>query len=186
MTSTSRRDAESEGPERPADVQASRMGVVAVRRGRVVGPASRWRRSPAGARRPAARTNGARQGRLTTVKSGPHRIVYRVDLPEGAIYVKHFLVPDWRAMLRQWFRRGKGRNEGKRSQRPGLDRRADDHADRPGRAAEAEVPVRELPRHLGDLRGDPARRVRRAAPRATGPSRGGRRSARSSPRPWAS
>ena len=56
------------------------------------------------------------EGRLTTVKSGPHRIVYRVDLPEGAIYIKHFLVPDYRAMFRQWFRRGKGRNEGKRSQ----------------------------------------------------------------------
>ena len=56
------------------------------------------------------------EGRLTTVKSGPHRIVYRVDLPEGAVYVKHYLVPDYRAMFRQWFRRGKGRNEGKRSE----------------------------------------------------------------------
>ncbi|MGC8638254.1 MAG: lipopolysaccharide kinase InaA family protein [Isosphaeraceae bacterium] len=55
------------------------------------------------------------EGRLTTVKSGPHRIVYRVDLPEGAIFIKHYLVPDYRAMFRQWFRRGKGRNEGKRS-----------------------------------------------------------------------
>jgi hypothetical protein len=56
------------------------------------------------------------EGRLTTVKSGPHRIVYRANLEEGTIYVKHYLVPDWRAMFRQWFRRGKGRNEGKRSQ----------------------------------------------------------------------
>jgi tRNA A-37 threonylcarbamoyl transferase component Bud32 len=56
------------------------------------------------------------QGRLTTIKSGPHRVVYRVDLPQGTIYVKHFLVPDWRAMLRQWVRRGKGRNEGKSTQ----------------------------------------------------------------------
>ena len=56
------------------------------------------------------------QGRLTTVKTGPHRVVYRVDLPEGTVYVKHFLVPDYRAMVRQWFRRGKGRNEGKRSE----------------------------------------------------------------------
>lgn len=55
------------------------------------------------------------EGRLTTVKSGPHRIVYRVDLPEGAVFIKHYLVPDYRAMFRQWFRRGKGRNEGKRS-----------------------------------------------------------------------
>jgi tRNA A-37 threonylcarbamoyl transferase component Bud32 len=55
-------------------------------------------------------------GRLTTIKSGPHRVVYRVDLQDSAIYIKHFLVPDWRATLRQWVRRGKGRNEGKRSQ----------------------------------------------------------------------
>ena len=44
------------------------------------------------------------------VKSGPHRVVYRVDLPEGSVYIKHYLVPDYRAMFRQWFRRGKGRN----------------------------------------------------------------------------
>ncbi|WP_165235460.1 lipopolysaccharide kinase InaA family protein [Aquisphaera insulae] len=56
------------------------------------------------------------EGRLSVVKSGPHRIVYRADLPEGAIFIKHYLVPDYRAMLRQWFRRGKGRNEGKRSE----------------------------------------------------------------------
>ncbi len=54
-------------------------------------------------------------GCVTTIKSGPHRIVYRVDLPEGTIYIKHFLVPNWCATLRQWVRRGKGRNEGKRS-----------------------------------------------------------------------
>ena len=54
-------------------------------------------------------------GRLTTVKTGPHRVVYRVDLPEGAVYVKHFLVPGLRAKLRQWVRRGKGRNEGQRT-----------------------------------------------------------------------
>lgn len=56
-----------------------------------------------------------REGRLTTVKSGPHRIVYRADLPGGGLYVKHYLVPNKRAILRQWFRRGKGRNEAKRS-----------------------------------------------------------------------
>jgi len=56
-----------------------------------------------------------RLGRLKVVKTGPHRAVYRVDLAEGSIYVKHFLVPDLRAMARQWFRRGKGRNEGRRA-----------------------------------------------------------------------
>jgi tRNA A-37 threonylcarbamoyl transferase component Bud32 len=54
-------------------------------------------------------------GKLTTVKTGPHRTVYRVDLPEGAVFVKHFRVPGFRAKLRQWVRRGKGRNEGKRA-----------------------------------------------------------------------
>lgn len=56
------------------------------------------------------------EGRVETIKSGPHRVVYRVRLPAGAIYVKHYLIPDLRAKYRQWFRRGKGRNEGKRSQ----------------------------------------------------------------------
>src|SRR5262249_40447474 len=46
---------------------------------------------------------------------GPVRVVYRVDLPEGAVFVKHFLVPGLREKLRQWFRRGKGRNEGRRT-----------------------------------------------------------------------
>ncbi len=55
------------------------------------------------------------EGRLTVVKKGPHRVVYRVDLPEGVVYVKHFLVPNFRSVLRQWIRRGKGRNEGKRT-----------------------------------------------------------------------
>jgi tRNA A-37 threonylcarbamoyl transferase component Bud32 len=54
------------------------------------------------------------QGRVTTVKAGPNRVVYRVELAEGAIYIKHNLVPDYRVMFRQWFRRGKGRNEGRR------------------------------------------------------------------------
>jgi tRNA A-37 threonylcarbamoyl transferase component Bud32 len=54
-------------------------------------------------------------GRLTVVKTGPHRVVYRADLPEGAVYVKHYLVPGLRAKLRQWVRRGKGRNEGRRT-----------------------------------------------------------------------
>lgn len=58
-----------------------------------------------------------RDGRLQTVKAGPHRVVYRIELPTGSIYVKHFLVPDFRALLRQWFRRGKGRNEGRRARK---------------------------------------------------------------------
>jgi hypothetical protein len=55
------------------------------------------------------------EGRLTVVKTGPQRVVYRVDLPQGTIFVKHFLVPGYSAMVRQWLRRGKGRNEGRRT-----------------------------------------------------------------------
>jgi serine/threonine protein kinase len=56
-----------------------------------------------------------REGRLTVVKTSPVRVVYRVDLPEGPVFVKHYLVPGVRAKLRQWFRRGKGRNESQRT-----------------------------------------------------------------------
>lgn len=55
------------------------------------------------------------QGRLETVKTGPQRVVYRVTLPQGMVYVKHYLIPGWREMVRQWLRRGKGRNEGRRA-----------------------------------------------------------------------
>lgn len=58
-----------------------------------------------------------REGRLTTIKAGPHRVVYRADLDSGPVFIKHFLVPDFRAKVRQWIRRGKGRNEAKRSVR---------------------------------------------------------------------
>lgn len=57
----------------------------------------------------------AREGRVRIIKSNPQRVVYRVELPEAALYIKHFKVPSWRETLRQWFRRGKGRNEGKRA-----------------------------------------------------------------------
>jgi hypothetical protein len=56
-----------------------------------------------------------REGRLSVVKRGPFRVVYRVELPQSVVYVKHFLVPGLRSKLRQWFRRGKGRNEGRRT-----------------------------------------------------------------------
>ena len=58
-------------------------------------------------------------GRLQVVKAGPHRVVYRAELPggEGAIYLKHFLVPNFQARWRQWLRRGKGRNEATRATR---------------------------------------------------------------------
>ena len=55
------------------------------------------------------------EGRLETVKSGEFRIVHRVDLPRGPVFVKHFLAPGLRAKVRQWIRRGKARNESKRA-----------------------------------------------------------------------
>ena len=64
-----------------------------------------WRRAllgPAGLKLAEWRA----QNRVDIVKTGPHRVVYRVDLPEGSVYVKHYLVPGWPAKLRQWFRRG--------------------------------------------------------------------------------
>jgi tRNA A-37 threonylcarbamoyl transferase component Bud32 len=63
-------------------------------------------------------------GRLQTVKSGSHREVWRAELPAGedgtaepVVYVKHHRVPDRRTKWRQWFRRGKGRNEAQRAVR---------------------------------------------------------------------
>lgn len=39
-------------------------------------------------------------GALEIVKHGPHRTVYRLDLPAGGFYLKHFRVADWKARLR--------------------------------------------------------------------------------------
>lgn len=76
-----------------------------------------WRHAligPSGLRLPQWRAEGG----VSTVKTGPHRVVYRAEIPgRGAVYIKHFLVPNARSILRQWFRRGKGRNEAKRAVR---------------------------------------------------------------------
>jgi len=53
-----------------------------------------------------------REGRATVVKQGPHRVVWRVQLADGQIiYVKHNLLPDVRAWLRQLVRPSKSRME---------------------------------------------------------------------------
>src|SRR5262249_56594473 len=52
---------------------------------------------------------GAGQARV--VKQGPHRIVYRVELPGLCFYVKHNLVHDQRAWFRQLVRPSKARME---------------------------------------------------------------------------
>jgi tRNA A-37 threonylcarbamoyl transferase component Bud32 len=37
---------------------------------------------------------------VAVVKSGPHRSVYRIGLPSGPFFLKHFKTPDWRALIR--------------------------------------------------------------------------------------
>ena len=125
-----------------------------------------------------------RRGQLTIVKDGPHRIVYRADLDEGTVYVKHFLVPNLRAKVRQWFRRGKGRNEGRRARHlaeigvPTITPIA------LGEQRRHVVPAGELPGHARDPRVAPPRRVRGAeAPRMAGAA-GDRASAASWPGSW--
>jgi tRNA A-37 threonylcarbamoyl transferase component Bud32 len=38
--------------------------------------------------------------RTTVIKSGPHRAVYRIELPSGPVFLKHCKIPDWRALVR--------------------------------------------------------------------------------------
>lgn len=51
------------------------------------------------------------KGRAVVVKKGLHRIVYRVELPGYAVYVKHNLIPDMRSWLRYLLRGSKARLE---------------------------------------------------------------------------
>jgi tRNA A-37 threonylcarbamoyl transferase component Bud32 len=50
-------------------------------------------------------------GQATIVKNGPHRTVYRLRLPGHHYYLKHYRVPDTRAMLSQWTQGSKGYRE---------------------------------------------------------------------------
>ena len=50
-------------------------------------------------------------GQAHVVKQGPHRVVYRVDLPGLCFYLKHNFVHDQRAWLRQLVRPSKARLE---------------------------------------------------------------------------
>jgi serine/threonine protein kinase len=52
-----------------------------------------------------------RAGQAHVVKQGPHRIVYRVELPGLCFYLKHNRVNDTRAWLRQLVRPSKARQE---------------------------------------------------------------------------
>jgi len=52
------------------------------------------------------------RGQLTVIKKGRTGSSTAFDLPEGSVYIKHFLVPSFPAKLRQWLRRGKGGTRG--------------------------------------------------------------------------
>lgn len=51
------------------------------------------------------------QGALSVVKTGPHRTVYRLDLPCGEFYIKHFRIADWKARLKNVFRASQAERE---------------------------------------------------------------------------
>src|ERR1043165_6203470 len=55
--------------------------------------------------------NWIESGAARVVKQGPHRVVYRVELPEISFYVKHNFVHDSRAWCRQLVRPSKARIE---------------------------------------------------------------------------
>ncbi len=46
-------------------------------------------------------------GVATVIKSGPHRAVYRLILPQGTFYLKHYRTPDWQAVLQNVVRPAK-------------------------------------------------------------------------------
>jgi tRNA A-37 threonylcarbamoyl transferase component Bud32 len=56
-----------------------------------------------------------RTGQATVVKHGPHRTVYRVQLPEGDFFLKHYRLHDARAVLRELVRPAKARMEYERA-----------------------------------------------------------------------
>ncbi len=55
--------------------------------------------------------------RVTTIKSGPHRSVFRVDLPTGAVFLKHFKVSRWWEAVRDTLRGTQAAREARAAQR---------------------------------------------------------------------
>jgi tRNA A-37 threonylcarbamoyl transferase component Bud32 len=56
-----------------------------------------------------------RSGQARIIKKGPHRVVYRIELPQLTFFVKKNLVPDWTTWLRQLVRPSKARTEFERA-----------------------------------------------------------------------
>ncbi|HET6327918.1 MAG TPA: lipopolysaccharide kinase InaA family protein [Planctomycetaceae bacterium] len=52
----------------------------------------------------AITTQNALLDRVTTIKSGPHRSVFRLDLPTGVVFLKHFKVSRWWEAVRDTLR----------------------------------------------------------------------------------
>ena len=52
-----------------------------------------------------------REGLASIVKDGPHRTVYRVDLPAHSVYVKHYRCRRWLRIARHLFRSSSSRRE---------------------------------------------------------------------------
>lgn len=52
-----------------------------------------------------------REGRVRVVKDGAHRTVYRVELPQGAVFIKHYRCPAWWDPLRNLWRASASRRE---------------------------------------------------------------------------
>ncbi len=52
-----------------------------------------------------------REGRVQVIKDGAHRTVYRIDLPQGAVFVKHYRCPTWWDPLRNRWRASASRRE---------------------------------------------------------------------------
>jgi tRNA A-37 threonylcarbamoyl transferase component Bud32 len=50
-------------------------------------------------------------GQAKVVKQGPHRIVWRIELPGVSFHLKKNLIPNWRARMRVWMRGPKARRE---------------------------------------------------------------------------
>ena len=96
-----------------ATLRAARVAMGADRRRRLVGQ-DRLARRPPRLRRPPPRRVAA-DGRLRVVKTGPHRVVYRSTSPRARSSSSTFSSPASGSMIRQWLRRGKGRNEGRRT-----------------------------------------------------------------------
>jgi hypothetical protein len=88
----------------PASLRQKLSDIVSLKRGRTawkiqVGCAEEFL-EPTGLRI----SHWEREGRLKTVKHGPHRTVYRVELPSGTFYLKHYRTPGLRAVLQNILR----------------------------------------------------------------------------------